>query len=162
MDSAQRHWYWILIVPLLALSFMGAERGFIGRTSAQASVVADSAMPPNHTTAGAQTPETADAVAPSRLDDQQAVYALQNQVIAVYGKVSPAVVNISNRGYVEDMFMRSIPQEGSGSGLVYDNDGHIVTNFHVVENAEELLVTLANGEVFDAALIGSNLRTTWQ
>jgi S1-C subfamily serine protease len=79
---------------------------------------------------------------------------LEAQVIAVYENVSPAVVNITNRGYVYDFFMQAVPQEGSGSGFVYDQEGHIVTNYHVIENAEELSVTLANGKVYDAKVIG--------
>jgi S1-C subfamily serine protease len=64
------------------------------------------------------------------------------------------VVNITNRGYVYDFFMQAVPQEGSGSGFIYDQEGHIVTNYHVIENAEELSVTLANGKVYDARVIG--------
>jgi S1-C subfamily serine protease len=88
--------------------------------------------------------------------EEAAAYALQNQVISVYEAVGPAVVNITSLGYVQDFFMRPIPQEGSGSGFVYDSDGHIVTNFHVVENAQELLVTLANGNAHEAALVGTD------
>ena len=89
-------------------------------------------------------------------DETQAANALETQVIAVYEAVSPAVVNITNRGYAYDMFMRAVPQEGSGSGFVYDAEGHIVTNYHVVENAEELLVTLASGQVYKAEIIGTD------
>jgi len=79
---------------------------------------------------------------------------LEAQVIAVYETVGPAVVNITNRSYAYDWFMRPSPQEGSGSGFVYDTEGHIVTNYHVVENAEELLVTLASGQVYEAEIVG--------
>jgi S1-C subfamily serine protease len=87
-------------------------------------------------------------------DEDAAAYALQDQVIAVYDAIGPAVVNIISRSYMQDMFMRAIPQEGSGSGFVYDTEGHIVTNFHVVENAEQLLVTLTSGKVYDGLLVG--------
>jgi len=89
-------------------------------------------------------------------DEAEAVNAFQSQVIAVYEAVSPSVVNITNRGYAYDMFMRAIPQEGTGSGFVYDVEGHIVTNYHVIENAEELLVTLADGQVYEAEVVGSD------
>ena len=79
---------------------------------------------------------------------------LEAQVIAVYENVSPAVVNITNRGYAYDFFMQAVPQEGSGSGFVYDQEGHIVTNYHVIENAEELLVTLGTGKVYAAKVMG--------
>jgi S1-C subfamily serine protease len=83
-----------------------------------------------------------------------ALNLLEAQVINIYETVSPAVVNITSRGYAYDLFMRPVPQEGSGSGFVFDTEGHIITNYHVIENAEELLVTLANGRVYEATVIG--------
>ncbi|MCL4862967.1 MAG: trypsin-like peptidase domain-containing protein, partial [Caldilineaceae bacterium] len=55
-----------------------------------------------------------------------------------------------------DFFMQPVPQEGTGSGFVYDADGRIVTNYHVVENAQELLVTLADGRTFAAQVVGAD------
>jgi S1-C subfamily serine protease len=52
--------------------------------------------------------------------------------------------------------MGAAPQEGTGSGFVYDTEGHIVTNYHVIENADELLVTLADGQVYKAEVVGSD------
>lgn len=111
------------------------------------------------TTTPLSAPATATEAPPPVLpipDEQEAANALEAQVIAVYETVSPAVVNITSRGYTFDMFMRAIPQEGSGSGFLYDDEGHIVTNFHVIENAEELLVTLADGQVYEAEVIGED------
>jgi S1-C subfamily serine protease len=105
-----------------------------------------------------QLPASTDAVvevAPS-VSVETAVDALQSQIIAVYQEASPAVVNITNRSYVYDRFMGAIPQEGTGSGFVYDTEGHIVTNYHVVENAEELLVTLSDGQTYEAEVVGSD------
>jgi S1-C subfamily serine protease len=105
-----------------------------------------------------QLPASTDAVvevAPS-VSVETAVDALQSQIIAVYQDASPAVVNITNRSYVYDRFMGAIPQEGTGSGFVYDTEGHIVTNYHVVENAEELLVTLSDGQTYEAEVVGSD------
>jgi S1-C subfamily serine protease len=80
--------------------------------------------------------------------------ALEAQVEAVYGLAGPAVVNVTSRSYAYDFFMNPVPQEGTGSGFVYDTEGHIVTNFHVVENAEELSVTLADGSAYPAQVVG--------
>ena len=87
------------------------------------------------------------------LDETVAVQALQSRIVDVYKAVSPSVVNITNRGYAYSIFGRVIPQEGSGSGFVYDARGHIVTNYHVIENAEELLVTFSNGDVYEAEIV---------
>jgi S1-C subfamily serine protease len=89
-------------------------------------------------------------------DVQGAIYALQAQIIAVYEATSPAVVNITTRTYGYNWFRQPVPREGTGSGFVYDAQGHIVTNYHVVQNAEELLVTLADGSTYEAEIVGED------
>jgi S1-C subfamily serine protease len=89
-------------------------------------------------------------------DEVEAANALEAQVIAVYDQVGPSVVNITNRSIAYDMFMQPVPQEGSGSGFVYDAQGHIVTNYHVIEGADELLVKLADGQELEATVVGSD------
>lgn len=79
---------------------------------------------------------------------------LEAQVEGVYDQVGSAVVNITSVTYAYDFFFNPVPQEGTGSGFIYDDRGHIVTNYHVVENAEELSVTLANGETYSAETVG--------
>jgi S1-C subfamily serine protease len=84
----------------------------------------------------------------------EAFNALEAQVEAVYAQAAPAVVNITARIVTYDFFMQPIPQEGTGSGFFYDDQGHIVTNYHVVENAESVVVTLADGRSFPAEIVG--------
>ncbi len=81
---------------------------------------------------------------------------LENQVVHLYESTRGSVVNITNRGYTTDQFMQPVPQQGTGSGFIYDDQGHIVTNFHVVENAEELIVTMADGSNHPAELVGQD------
>ncbi len=137
---------WNLIVASLLLLFAGIGCGLIGVSAF------------NPTPGPALVSPTATTASPVVLDENEteAVNALETQVISVYETVSPAVVNITNRGYAYDVFMRAVPQEGTGSGFVYDAQGHIVTNYHVVENAEELLVTLAGGQVYKAEIVGTD------
>jgi S1-C subfamily serine protease len=81
---------------------------------------------------------------------------LEAQVMAVYNLAAPAVVNITSRSYTYNFYMQPVPQEGGGSGFVYDTNGYIVTNYHVVENAEELVVSLADGGQYPATVVGSD------
>jgi len=81
---------------------------------------------------------------------------LEQGVIDVYEHASQGVVNVTNRSYAYDFFMRPVPQEGSGSGLVYDREGHIITNYHVIEGAEELFVTLPDETTVTAEVIGAD------
>ena len=142
---SQKHW--ILIIAILTLLFVGLGCSLTGLLALKPT--AASAIVP-------LTATTASPVATPIPDETEAVNALESQVIAVYEAVSPAVVNITNRSYAYDMFMRAVPQEGSGSGFVHDTQGHIVTNYHVVENAEELLVTLAGDQVYEAEIVGTD------
>lgn len=75
--------------------------------------------------------------------------------IEIYDSANKAVVNITTkRLQVDEFFLLAVPAEGSGSGFVVDKLGHIVTNYHVVENAKDLVVTLYNGQPYQAKLIG--------
>jgi len=137
----------ILIAAVLALVLTATGCTSLGvLTLTPASAVKDALQ----TTAEVRS-ETAATIA---VDD--AVNALQSQIIEVYQVTAPAVVNITNRGSVYDRFMGAVPQEGTGSGFVYDTEGHIVTNYHVVENAEQLLVTLADGQTYEAQIVGTD------
>lgn len=84
------------------------------------------------------------------------VNALEAQIGAVYAQAGSAVVNITSVTYAYDFFFNPVPQEGTGSGFVYDDQGHIVTNYHVIEDAEELSVALADGETYPARVVGQD------
>lgn len=77
--------------------------------------------------------------------------------IAVYENVNQSVVNITTRAYRSDLFFtEAVPTEGSGSGSVLDKEGHVLTNYHVVEGAQQIQVTLANGNSYRAGLVGQD------
>jgi serine protease Do len=76
-------------------------------------------------------------------------------VVKAAEKVTPSVVGISNYGIVFDFWGRSTLQErATGSGVIIGEDGLIVTNNHVIENAKELVVTLGSGDEVPATVIG--------
>ncbi|MBM4000726.1 MAG: trypsin-like serine protease [Planctomycetes bacterium] len=75
--------------------------------------------------------------------------------IAVYENTNRGVVHITTKGVVQDLFFES-HREGAGSGAVVDRNGHILTNHHVVEDAQRIRVTLFNGDELDATLVGKD------
>jgi S1-C subfamily serine protease len=79
---------------------------------------------------------------------------LETRIMRVYEDTGPGIVNITNRSITFDFFLNPVPQEGSGSGFVFDQRGHIVTNYHVVEGADELQVTFADGTMTEAEVVG--------
>jgi putative serine protease PepD len=76
--------------------------------------------------------------------------------ITVYEKVADGVVNVTSTAIQMDFFFNAFPTQGSGSGSIIDTKGHILTNHHVVANAQKLEVTLADGSKWPAKLIGSD------
>jgi len=100
------------------------------------------------------TAQVAATVTPS--STREPANVLEDQVMSVYDTTAPAVVNITNRSYAYDFFLNPVPQEGTGSGFIIDEEGHVVTNYHVIEGAAELLVTLADGESYPAQVVGTD------
>ena len=77
--------------------------------------------------------------------------------IDIYKRVSPAVVNITSTTIDFDFFFNAMPKQGAGSGSLIDAEGHILTNYHVIENARMLEVTLADQRKFKAKAVGVDL-----
>jgi len=102
--------------------------------------------------------------------------ALGNSIADIAEKVGPAVVNIDTvrmvttqfpsfedpifeRFFGRDFeeFRRAIPQKGTGSGFIINQDGYVLTNEHVVRKADKIKVTLSDGREFDGEVIGSDV-----
>lgn len=80
--------------------------------------------------------------------------AASQAVIAVYEQVSPAVVNITFTALGRDVFGSPLQRQGTGSGFVIDDQGHVATNHHVVGGATRLDITLADGTSHLGELVG--------
>jgi S1-C subfamily serine protease len=75
--------------------------------------------------------------------------------IAVYEAVNRSVVNINTKATVPSgLFLLEVPSEGAGSGIVLDKQGHVLTNYHVVEGAREIQVLLFDGSSHGGKLVG--------
>ena len=82
----------------------------------------------------------------------------ERRVVEVYNRVAPSVVTITTRVLRRGFFFQVIPEEGSGSGFVLDREGRILTNFHVVEGAQNIEVIFEGDQVFPAQVIGLDPR----
>jgi S1-C subfamily serine protease len=79
----------------------------------------------------------------------------EKTVLDILEKVSKSVVNISTTRLVYSMFYQVVPVKGVGSGTIIDEEGYVLTNNHVIEDAERINVTLWDGKVLKAKLEGS-------
>jgi S1-C subfamily serine protease len=78
----------------------------------------------------------------------------EQQNIAVYKKALPSVVNITSTAVAFDFFYGPVPQQGQGSGFILNKDGLILTNNHVIDNAQHVEVTLSNKKKYKAQVLG--------
>src|SRR5207244_2060017 len=76
--------------------------------------------------------------------------------IEIYRAIAPGVVNINSTSYARDFFGFVEPQEGSGSGSIIDQDGDILTNYHVIEGAQKLTVSLGGEKTYSAKVVGGD------
>lgn len=90
-----------------------------------------------------------------KLTDPATVTDEQNN-IEVYRTLSPGVVNVHSTSYARDFFGFVEPQEGTGSGSVIDQDGNILTNYHVIEGATKLAVSFGGQKNYAAQLVGGD------
>ena len=94
------------------------------------------------------------------VDNTKIVYSgTVSPVVPIAEKVSPSIVAISLKTRTRDFFGRVFEGQGTGSGIIIDKQGHIVTNNHVVEGADDIIVILHDGKELEATLIGRDSQT---
>jgi S1-C subfamily serine protease len=110
-------------------------------------------LAPNYSSAqsAATSQSNAAPVAESGLNPEELA------TIKVFERVAPSVVNIDTTAMQTNLFSMSVTEvpQGRGSGFVFDKKGPIVTNFHVIENAAKVSVTVKGGHRFEAKVVGA-------
>jgi len=97
---------------------------------------------------------SASVATPSNITDPSLATDEQNN-IEVYKAASPGVVYIQSTAMARDFFgMFSRPVQGAGSGSVIDDQGDILTNYHVIADAEKLTVSFGSGKAYPAKVVG--------
>jgi S1-C subfamily serine protease len=129
----------ILVIALLSALFAAGTVACIDRLSNR--------LQPN-TSAFTETP------APGITDPSLATDEQNN--IEVYRTISPGVVSIKSTSYRQDFFGQVEEGEGSGSGSVIDDQGNILTNYHVIEGAQKLTVSFGPDKTYPAKIVGGD------
>jgi S1-C subfamily serine protease len=107
----------------------------------------------NFQTASWQSPARVEITEAAGLETHDAE---EQNNINVYRRNIPSVVNITSRAVAYDFFYGLVPQEGQGSGFIIDKKGYILTNYHVVDQARSVEVTLHNRKKYRAKIIGTD------
>jgi len=116
---------------------------------------------PAEQTVATKTPALTNQSNAAAAEDMTAEEALaytdtELHTIRLFEEASPSVCYITTKTRQRSFWTRDVTEvpSGSGSGFVWDEDGHIITNFHVIKGATQAVVTLANGESYQASLVG--------
>jgi serine protease Do len=80
----------------------------------------------------------------------------EKDVVAAIQKVSPAVVSVATLRVIQESMFDAVPVRGLGSGIIFDSNGGILTNHHIVEDAERVEVVTAEGKKFQGEVLGSD------
>jgi S1-C subfamily serine protease len=107
---------------------------------------------------GKPMPATVGALPAPAEGSEAKLDAFESENVRIYKMASPAVANIVTRTVEYDFFLNPVPVEGAGSGFLYDAEGHILTNYHVVQGAQTIEVTLGDQSRFKAKLVGADPR----
>ncbi|MEK7724299.1 MAG: trypsin-like peptidase domain-containing protein, partial [Acidobacteriota bacterium] len=101
------------------------------------------------------SPNVAAEEPPLELTNPDSISDEQNS-IDVYKTLSPGVAFINTTSYTQDWWGQVEEGKGTGSGSVIDKQGHILTNFHVIEGAEKVTVSLGGDKTYPAKVVGSD------
>jgi len=99
------------------------------------------------------------STSPLALTEAQAAPAFdaeEQNNIAVYKKALPSVVNITSKSMAFNFFYGQVPQEGQGSGFILDKAGHVLTNFHVIADANRIEVKTSDKHTYKATIVGQD------
>jgi len=163
MMSAGYFWVGPAVVAMVnsqgqALSAAKAAVTAVVSPTEAARALADAALPPaKPTTAEAPVASGNLPVSAAAPSEGTALTPEEQVVTTVYEKARPGVVRIASREMLsgdENGFPFDIPQSGLGTGFVIDKQGHLLTNNHVVANADQLTVTFADGTKVAGKVVG--------
>ena len=127
------------------------SRSLVAFLTALLAVAADeAASQPRLETAAAAEPRSAAPRGPLSTDELT--------TIRIFEQASPSVVYITTVQHVRDFWSRNVMRvpQGTGSGFIWDERGNVVTNYHVIQGAQEALITLADQRSYPAELIGAS------
>ena len=83
----------------------------------------------------------------------------EDLLVSIIEKASPIVVNINTVVLVQDAYMNVTPLQGIGSGIIIDPKGYILTNHHIVETAQGMMVSMFDGTRLEGRLVGTDPMT---
>lgn len=107
-----------------------------------------------------QEPEAEESVSLPAATDTEEIEPLDPESVpGIVESIKPSVVAIFTQRVSPDFFFEAVPNEGAGTGIVASEDGHILTNAHVIQGAQQIEVLLNDGERVPAEVVGADVHT---
>ena len=168
LTSLRRYGATIFIVLLLAVAGSACTIGGSDGTNASAPTATNSTTSNTGVTTVNASPTTSSPASPmaspmasptSQSGNSNGQANVLNGFNQVVQETKPAVVQITNLQAAPQQYNSPTVPAGVGSGFIFDDQGHILTNNHVVEGAQQLRVTLPDGRSFDANPVGTDPQT---
>lgn len=141
----------ILILLLTAIAFFAGTAWKINQENSGSRVKVTDLQKEQVTTF------TEEKIAPTRNNEPvRGLDDAEKATISLFEKATPSVVFITTSDVRRDYFTRSLKEykSGSGSGFIWDYNGHIITNYHVIKGADKAMVTLSDQTSYPAKLVG--------
>ncbi len=156
--SRQSFRVFVLFLLLLCTCAGGVGAGvwLTGRAPALAALAGDRLREPSVTPALAAVPLPTATPQPPPAAISSADGDSEQRLIRLYRAAGPMVVNITTQVMRPDFFFGNVPESGSGSGFVWDDQGHILTNYHVIQDAQSIVVAFADDLAMPAEVVGSD------
>jgi 2-alkenal reductase len=156
----------ITFIPLVTIVFISLAACGGGGQLDQAAGLFDQLGGPLGKEMAALAPDALPAFSPATILSPATVAAADGQLATIYGDVSSSVVHIqvaksigelpADHAEVPDLPDMPPQAYGEGSGFVWDDDGHIITNNHVVDGAQKIMVLFADDTAIEAELVGAD------
>jgi S1-C subfamily serine protease len=144
----------LVVAPRLASA--AAAEAAAGATPAAAVPAASAAAPPEAEAAAAAADGTAVRVPVQYVAAATGSLADEQNNIEIYDRVNRSVAYITTITLEYSYFFEAMPQEGTGSGIIIDTEGHVLTNYHVVKGADQLRITLSDGTELEGKVTGTD------
>ena len=156
MTRSRMVWFLLLLLAVVFACSLGYGLGVRLGESRLAAAAPTPTPPPTPTPQPPPSPMSPPTnSAPNEGKAQGDVAAsLEARLTGIYQENAPAVVNIATQILRRDFFWGVIPESGAGSGFLWDDRGHIVTNYHVIEDAHTIDVSFGPGLVTSAEIVG--------
>jgi S1-C subfamily serine protease len=153
----------VLVLGGVLGGYVGPRYGFtlgqrvsaVTPPAAQPAAVPPPIAPPPASQPPASTTQPPAGAAPTAVPGSRVVEAEESPIIRVVQKTRPAVVNISVTARVATPY-GVFPREGQGSGVIVRADGLVLTNNHVIQDAQEITVTLLSGQTLRGRVLGAD------